>query len=217
MPLKIITRGNSKTFYIRGTVRGQSVFESTGTTNAEQAEAYRAKREAELWTESVYGKRATVTFAHAVAAYMEAEPRTETTRTHLRRLLAHFGTTKLESIGQQELDDAYKAILTKGAQATGATKLRAVLTPLRAVLEFAAIRGWCNKPAFQRPKVQQVRMQFLRPARGHGTCGSSCATHPAFVNIPDRNRCPYVRGSGTGMERRGSGGEAGSGLAKAGG
>jgi integrase len=164
MPLKIITRRNGKTFYIRGTVRGQSVFESTGTTNAEQAEAYRAKREAELWTESVYGKRATVTFAHAVAAYMEAEPRTETTRTHLRRLLAHFGTTKLESIGQQELDDAYKAILTKGAQATGATKLRAVLTPLRAVLEFAAIRGWCNKPAFQRPKVQQVRMQFLRPA-----------------------------------------------------
>lgn len=95
---------------------------------------------------------------------MEAEPRTETTRTHLRRLLQHFGTTKLASIGQQDLDDAYKSILTKGAQASGATKLRAVLTPLRAVLEFAAIRGWCNKPAFQRPKVQQVRMQFLRPA-----------------------------------------------------
>lgn len=73
---------------------------------------------------------------------MEAELRTETTRTHLRRLLQHFGTTKLEKIGQQELDNAYKAILTKGIHATGATKLRAVLTPLRAVLEFAAIRGW---------------------------------------------------------------------------
>ncbi|OUJ10151.1 integrase [Acetobacter okinawensis] len=164
MPLKVIKRQCSAALYIRGTVRGQSIYESTGTADPEQAEAYRAKREAELWTASVYGKRATVTFAHAVAAYMEAESRTETTRTHLRRLLEHFGTIKLDTIGQQELDDAYKAILTKGAQATGATKLRAVLTPLRAVLEFAAIRGWCDKPAFQRPKVQQVRMQFLRPA-----------------------------------------------------
>lgn len=164
MPLKVVTRPGRKTLYIRGTVRGQSLFECTGTSDPDQAEAFRAKREAELWTESVYGKRATVTFAHAVTAYMEAEPRTETTRTHLRRLLLHFGTTKLENIGQHELDNAYKAILTKGTQATGATKLRAVLTPLRAVLEFAAIRGWCSKPAFQRPKVQQVRMQFLRPA-----------------------------------------------------
>lgn len=164
MSLKIVTRPGRKTLYIRGSVRGQSLFESTGTADPDQAEAFRAKREAELWAESVYGKRATVTFAHAVTAYMEAELRTETTRTHLRRLLQHFGTTKLEKIGQQELDNAYKAILTKGIHATGATKLRAVLTPLRAVLEFAAIRGWCSKPAFQRPKVQQVRMQFLRPA-----------------------------------------------------
>ncbi|MFT8944383.1 MAG: site-specific integrase [Acetobacter pasteurianus] len=164
MPLKLVTRKNGKTLYIRGTVRGQRVYESTGTTIPQQAEAYRAKREAELWAEAIYGKRATVTFAHAVAAYLEAEERTETTRTHLSRLLHHFGTTKLDDIGQNELDEAYKVILTKGAKATGATKIRAVLTPLRAVLEFAAIRGWCSKPAFQRPKVQQVRMQFLRPA-----------------------------------------------------
>ncbi|MFT9046229.1 tyrosine-type recombinase/integrase [Acetobacter orientalis] len=163
MSLKVVTRKGGAALYIRGTVRGQSVFESTGTADPEQAEAYRAKREADLWTQSVYGKRAVVTFAHAVTAYLEAEERAETTRTHLRKLLLHFGTSRLDHIGQQELDDAYKAILTKGAQASGATKIRAVLTPLRAVLEFAAIRGWCSKPAFARPKVKQVRMQFLRP------------------------------------------------------
>lgn len=164
MSLKIVTRKGGAALYIRGSVRGQSVFESTGTSDPEQAEAYKAKREADLWAQSVYGKRAVVTFAHAVTAYLEAEERTQTTKTHLRKLLLYFGSIKLDQIGQQELDEAYKFILTDGAKATGATKIRAVLTPLRAVLEFSAIRGWCNKPAFARPKVKQVRMQFLRPA-----------------------------------------------------
>lgn len=164
MSLKVVSRKGGAALYIRGTVRGQSVYESTGTTDPQQAEAYRAKREADLWAESVYGKRAVVTFAHAVTAYLEAERRTPTTLRHLRNLLEHFGTAKLDHIGQQELDEAYKAILTNGAMASGATKIRAVLTPLRSVLEFAAIRGWCSKPAFARPKVQQVRMHFLRPA-----------------------------------------------------
>lgn len=163
MSLKIVSRKGRETLYVRGTVGGQSIYESTGTNNPKHAEAYRAKREAELWQESVYGKRAVVTFASAVAGYEKAAPRSKTTLLHLSRLLKHFGDRKVSSINQTDLDAAYEAILTKGSAASSATKIRAVLTPLRAVLEYAAVRGWCDKPAFERPKVEQVRMLFLRP------------------------------------------------------
>lgn len=163
MPLKIVKRKGREALYVRGTVGGESIYECTNTSDPKFAEAFRAKREAELWQASVYGKRAVVTFSDAVVGYVSAEPRSQTTQRHLLRLVNHFGKIKLSAIGQHELDGAYTAILTQGNEAKGSTKIRAVLTPLRAVLEWAAIRGWCDKPAFERPKVEQVRMQFLRP------------------------------------------------------
>ncbi len=164
MSLKVVSRAGTDRLYLRGTVRGQSIFESAGTSDPQKAEAYRAKREAELWTESVYGKRAVVTFAHALTAYLEAEERSETTKAHLRRLLDHFGTTRLTDINQAAVDKAYGRILTSGRGASPATKLRGVLTPLKAVLEFAARRQWCERPAFERPKVAASRTIYLRPA-----------------------------------------------------
>ena len=163
MPLKIVSRKGRQDLYIRGTVRGQSLYESTGTADPKQAEAYRAKREAELWAESVYGKRAVVTFAAAVTAYLEAEQRSETTLNHVERLLKHFGKRKLTLIDQGDADEACKVLLRDGANASPATKIRGVLTPLRAILEFAAVRGWCDKPAFQPPRVPQTKMLFIRP------------------------------------------------------
>lgn len=163
MSLKIVNRHGTDRLYIRGTVGGQSISESTGTTDPVRAEEYRAKREAELWKESVYGKRAVVTFAHAVGAYLEDAPRSETTKFHLRRLLQHFGTTRLMDIAQPQVDDAYRAILRDGVNASPATKMRGVLTPLRAVLEFAAIRRWCDRPAFATPKIPKRRTNYLRP------------------------------------------------------
>ncbi|WP_406238136.1 tyrosine-type recombinase/integrase [Acetobacter orientalis] len=163
MSLKVVKRPGRETLYVRGTIGGHSIYESTGTNNQKQAEAYRAKRETELWQESVYGKRAVITFDRAAAAYLAAAQRSATTITHIERLLAHFKGKKINTIKQQDLDGAYSAILTAGNEAKAATKIRAVLTPLRAILEFSAIRGWCDKPAFERPKVEQVRMQFLRP------------------------------------------------------
>ncbi|WP_252350171.1 tyrosine-type recombinase/integrase [Gluconobacter cerinus] len=163
MSLKIVNRHGTHRLYIRGTVSGQSISESTGTSDPVRAEEYRAKREAELWKEAVYGKRAVVTFAHAVGAYLEDCERSETTKFHLRRLLDHFGTTRLMEIAQPQVDEAYKAILRDGAQASPATKMRGVLTPLRAIMEFAAIRQWCERPAFSTPKIAKRRTNYLQP------------------------------------------------------
>jgi|GEM_PF-444806 len=163
MQIKVVKRSSSNTLYLRGSLNGKRIFESTGTSDPQRAEEYRAKREAQLWTESVYGKKAVVTFSHAIAAYVEAEPRSDATKAYLLRLLNYFGMTRLADINQTALDEAYKVVLRDGAQASPATKVRSVLTPLRSVLEFAAIRQWCDRPAFDKPRIPVGRTVYLRP------------------------------------------------------
>lgn len=161
MPLKLVKRPGSALWYVRGTVRGQSTFESTGTADREKAEAFRAKREAELWDNSVFGTRAKITFAGAVESYVKAKPPRPTTKYHVLRLVNHFGNTPLRKINQEALDRAYDVILTP--KAGPATRLRGVLTPLNAILEHASRRGWCDRPNFERPKQPQSRIAYLLP------------------------------------------------------
>lgn len=161
MPLKLARRDGSPHYYLRGTVRGVRVFESTGTDNAEHAEGLRVAREAEIWQRSVHGARAVVGFATAADSYLSAEARRPGQLALVRRLLLHFRTTKLTDIDQTALDRAYAAILRPGA--SNATRLRNVLSPLRAILEHAARRGWCDRPAFEVPKQAASRVAYLRP------------------------------------------------------
>jgi integrase len=148
-------------FYVRGRVRGQRVYESTGTSDPERAEAYRARRENELWDRAIHGAKAVVTFDAAVRSYLEEHPPSEKTKGYVDRLLKHFRGWKLAAIDQEALLEAYKALL--GPTVKPATKLRQVLSPLRAVLEHAATLGWCPRPVFKKPVVVQTRSHFLRP------------------------------------------------------
>lgn len=161
MPLKLIRRPGSRIWYLRGTVRGQSVFESTGTDDTTRAEGLRVKREAEIWDRAVYGARAVVGFATAADSYLAAEPRRPGQVALVRRLLLHFRTTRLGDINQEALDRAYVALLRPGA--SNATRLRNVLSPLRAILQHAAERHWCDRPAFSVPSQPKPRVAYLRP------------------------------------------------------
>ena len=153
MPLILFRRGRAGTFYIRGTVLQQSVYESTGTSDPGRAEEYRLKREREIWDRKVNGAKATVTFAQAVVSYLEAQERAPHTKMLVKRLLDHFGETTLREIDQEALDRAFPIILSP--RAGPATKLRGVITPLRAILEHAAIRRWCDRPAFETPATRR--------------------------------------------------------------
>jgi hypothetical protein len=55
MPLKVIRRHGSPFWYIRGSVRGQSVDESTKVTDKAIAESIRAKREWEIVNRQISG------------------------------------------------------------------------------------------------------------------------------------------------------------------
>src|ERR1700726_4747077 len=138
MPLKLVKRPKSPNWVIRGTLRGSRIEESTGVADKKAAEEIRAKREAEILKETVYGKQATATFAHAAASYLENGGSNK----FLKPVLDHFATTPLARIDQQALDAGAKKVYPNAGPAT---RNREFYTPASAVLHHAARQGWCPK------------------------------------------------------------------------
>lgn len=161
MPLRLIKgRHGSPYFYIRGSVRGIRVDESTQTGDPKAAEEIRIRREAELLTLSIRGPQETKTFAEAALDYMQngGDP------SHLAPILRHFQNTPLSKIGQQEIDHAAQTLKPHGSPAT---RNRHVHTPISAVLHHAARKKWCPKPVIARPKQPPSRIRFLTHPEAH--------------------------------------------------
>ena len=100
MPIRLVRRSKSPNWIIRGTLRGIRIEESTGTDNKKVAEEIRAKREAEILAQSVYGRRATATFAEAALSYLENGGN----KRFLDKVISYFGTTALAKIDQDAID-----------------------------------------------------------------------------------------------------------------
>ncbi|MCK1367231.1 site-specific integrase [Bradyrhizobium sp. 62] len=164
MPLKLVRRKGSEHWYLRGTVRKQTVFESTGTNDKKAAEAIRIKREARLLHDSIYGREANLTFFEGAVSYMAAggSPR------HLGNevdgkwtgLLGHFETKILLKITQENLDAAAEKLYPNTQPET---KNRQCYTPFIAVWNHAlpeSPRKW-KRP--KKPKgTNIVRARRLR-------------------------------------------------------
>jgi integrase len=168
--LKVIERKGSPALYIRGTIRGHSIFESAGTSDSSLAEAFRRKRESELWRAALEfdgnapPKRKEPTFAEAVVAYCLETPPSRTTAIYLKRLMDLFGRRPLSEINHATLSEAYKpenGILSHGAGP--ATRIRSVITPMRAVLTHAAFLEWCPLPNFKLPLIPSSRTPHMLP------------------------------------------------------
>ncbi len=161
MSLKVVSRKGTPVLYIRGTVKGKTVFESTGTTDPKKAEGYRVRKENEIWDDRVHNKRPAFTFDSIVTSYLEFEERSEATKAYVKKLFDHFEHTPPEQIDQAAADAACRKILSKDAKAS--TKIRAIYTPLAAILKHGAIRKMCPPPLFERPTVKSTRKLFLLP------------------------------------------------------
>ena len=157
MALKLFPRGDI--WYLRGTVRGQPVYESTGTSDRRAADAIRIQREKELLDASIFGQEAVYTFADAVVSYLEYEPRSRATKDQVGRLLGYFGTTKLRTIDQLAADAMCKALVPSGS-VHGKIGL---ITMLGAILEHAARRKMCARPLLQKPKAPPAKVEVLFP------------------------------------------------------
>lgn len=167
--LKLTQRNESSQWYLRGTVRGQSVYESTGTANKKAAEEIRVKREAELLEQSIHGRRVTMQFSQAALSYLEHSGDTR----FMKPLLLHFGSTKLSAIGQQELDRAARTLYPDRAPST---LNRQLYTPVSAVLHHAAKRGWCEVPRLDRPSEPPGRVRWITKTEAEALL-SACAPH----------------------------------------
>jgi hypothetical protein len=166
--LRVVQRAGTSALYARGTVRGRSVFQSLGTDDPGLAEEACAALSASLFRAAVHGVEAKpkVTFAAAALVYLERptdKPVSTHTKMALRRVLTHFGPSKVcDAIDQQAIDAAGRALCKPGA--TAATVLRAVTTPVRAVLSYAAERGWCVALRFAKAKGGGRRTDWFTPS-----------------------------------------------------
>jgi integrase len=149
MPFRLKRVKGSKAWYIRGTVAGVELRESTGTADKHLAEQYRLKREREVYQEAALGNVQPATFADAVAAYVNAGKPGR----FLTQLLDHFTETPLPKIGQAEIDAAANAIYPK---AKASTLNRQVYGPMIAVLRYAKR---CELPGSAVPMVEMRKVQ----------------------------------------------------------
>lgn len=158
MPLKLAKRHGSPCWYIRGSIRGVVVDESTGIRIAQKkdADAVLVKRSAEVLHRSIHGDSASRTFADAALKYMEAGGERE----HMEPLLRHFGRSKVGQIGQAELEEAARKLAPR---CSPSTVNRKIYTPAVAVLHHAARLKWCAKPVIARPRQPAGRVRSITP------------------------------------------------------
>ena len=161
--LAVVRRAGTAILYLRGTVRGQRVYESAGTDRPDYAEEARAAREAELYRRAIHDEKPRVAFVRAVLSYLETEARPASTKKFVGRLASHFGPTlTCDAIDQAAIDGACRALCRPDAKP--ATRLRNVITPAKAVLMHAARRGWCPPPRFERTRASPGRTDWFTPA-----------------------------------------------------
>ncbi|MDH3664559.1 MAG: hypothetical protein OEU92_31855, partial [Alphaproteobacteria bacterium] len=155
--LKLRKRG--EVWYIRGTVAGVRVFESTRTADEEQAKRYLAKRQNDLYNQEQFGHRGAHTFGEALDLYLANKQQLgDTSRRNLLRLLDAFGNHYLHQIDQTTLD---RYVQRRYPNASPGAVIRAVISPMTSVLRSAAKREWCNAPKFDIPKAKAYRARFL--------------------------------------------------------
>ena len=167
--MSLTTFRRNKTWYVRGTFLGVQVYRSAQTDNRRIAEAVRVSVQDEIVKASLLpdGARrlhAATGFTAGADDYLahgKRAPHRPRTIAFVERLKLHFGDDRLDAIDQTAVDKAVDAIV--GNQASPATKIRAVIGPLTAVLRHNAIRKRCPRPEFEKPRVFCSATPYLNP------------------------------------------------------
>ena len=169
MPLKIGTRPGREGLWITGTVtpagakEGIRIRRRAGSDSRREADEEAATLTSQILRDHYHGpRRGARSWVDAVASYQQFEERSDGTLALLDRLSRHFREATLSTIGQAEVDRACRVMLAPDAAPS--TKLRNVITPVRAVLTHAARRGWCDMPLLQAPSQPPSRTPCMMPA-----------------------------------------------------
>jgi integrase len=157
--LKLVRHAKSDRWYIRGSVKGRRIFESTGTGDKQQALAYLNKRWADVYNEAALGIQPAAKFEDAVMAYLDGggSPR------FLGSLLLRWGGLPLSRLTQTEVDRAASELYPNGSPAT---RIRHVYGPTRAILRHALKIGLEGAPVrpLSLPKVAKKPVEWADDA-----------------------------------------------------
>jgi integrase len=139
-------------WYIRGTVAGVNIFESTGTTDRDHAERFRRKRETEIYEQVALGDKPPCTFADAAILYQNKGGE----KKYLIKMLDYFTEIPLREIGQAEIDLA-ASVLYPNAKAS--TINRSLISPFITVARAAIkaeLPGAVLRPIERRKQVKPI-------------------------------------------------------------
>lgn len=155
MGLKLAIRGH--TYYLRGSIAGTRIYESTRTGNRQAADTLRIRREAEILERHVSGRRASITFAEAALTYMESGGEGR----FLEPILTYFGPKfRLADVNNEASNQCARVLYPNQAPST---INRQIITPISAVVNMAAYDNLCAHRRFRRRKVDNVRLRWLTP------------------------------------------------------
>lgn len=138
MPLTIYRRKGGKVWHYRGTVDGNLIRRSTGTTDKTTAKRIAAEIEARLWKGRLDGPASILTFAHAAALYIKAEKPTR----FIAPLVAYWKETAVKDITAGAIRQSALAI---HPNVSGATRNRQVIVPTQAIINHAAEMELCPR------------------------------------------------------------------------
>ncbi|ESX78271.1 tyrosine-type recombinase/integrase [Mesorhizobium sp. LSHC414A00] len=155
--LSLFQRGNN--WFIRGKIKGpageRSIYESTGTSDRERANAIRIQVSSRLLEETLHGPKATKTFNEAADSYLASGgssrfvlEKKDKGKRHTG-LMPHFGDKKLNDFKQSDLDEAAAAMYP---DTTGDTRNRQFYTPFIAIWTHAVKNKWADPQSWQRPR-----------------------------------------------------------------
>ena len=153
--LELKRRGKKGTWQIKGSINGKRYRESTGTDSRTHAEAILAKRQAEILDRSVWGEARTSTFAEAVVYYLEKGGEAR----FLEPLLSRWGDKRIADIAESDVSRAAHQLYPGR---TAAWHVRAVYTPLNAVIRRAHRGGMCELRVFDKPAVKSKPVSYAK-------------------------------------------------------
>lgn len=169
MPLHVIRRPDTGKLQITGIVRlpdGKrlQVRQRAGSDDLRLAQEEATALESQLLRDAYHGeRRGSRRYGDVLEIWLNAAPRANGDHDRHLRILKALGDVTLAEVNQEAVNRVRQKILKP--EAAPATILRGVISPIRAVLNFASAQSppWCDPPRFTVPKQPSGRTNFLLP------------------------------------------------------
>lgn len=167
MPLKVIIRKDTGALTIDGWITfsdgsRERIRQRAQSDDRKLAEEEAASLEARKLRDAWHGeRRGARPFSQAVESYLRADNRRAATIKRLIRIMRALGDPNLAAVNQEAIDRVRDMALRPNA--SPATVRAEIITPIRAVLNHAHRRGWCDPPHFDLPKQPEGRTLYMLP------------------------------------------------------